>query len=435
MDSSLTGGSVPTFVTTVVTSRQIRAVRGLLGWSADELLSWIARLLFNRRDCASGKPCRKSKVGLRVRAVLETNRVEFLPQEGVRVRHPAISDDDAPDANRSLLAPLFERATRHSEPERITDFSDLRQILSKSITQDAYCRSPIYFAFTGRGNVWTVKCNNGYLILLPHPNIRNTLLAFFPFVSSASELTEQIEQLSNFSSFLTKYNEVLLARIPETIANEVLAGMNCAKAEVQHVDENKLDWVYPSYDVSVESLLTPQSAKLRIYGQKIRTFRKQGIEVITVKELAPRELRMAVARINISWIRTKLKSGTSFLDRGITTAELMAPYRALARLSEEMTSDIDGIFLKRENVYIAFSFWEKLRNWDTAPCFAAMTSSYEPGLSEYLHRCIAERVGDWYQYMCIGGSETASLDQFKRKFAPVRTYSLRTIRLRLRPTG
>jgi hypothetical protein len=110
----------------------------------------------------------------------------------------------------------------------------------------------------------------------------------------------------------------------------------------------------------------------------------------------------------------------------------MDPYRALARLSEEVTSDIDGIFLKRENAYIAFSFWEKLRNWHTVPCFAAMTSSYEPGLSEYLYSCIAERVEDRYRYMCIGGSETASLDQFKRKFAPVKTHSLRTIRLCLR---
>src|SRR5262249_53982589 len=154
-------------------------------------------------------------------------------------------------------------------------------------------------------------------------------------------------------------------------------------------------------------------AKLRKYRQKIKTFRKQGIKIITAKEVAPRELRMAVARINMSWIRTKLKKSTSLQDRGITTYELMDPYRSLARLSEELTSDIDGIFLQRENVYVAFSFWEKPRNCDTAPCFAAMTSSYEPGLSEYLYRCIAERLADQgYDRMCIGGSETASLDQF-----------------------
>src|SRR5215831_17059019 len=193
--------------------------------------------------------------------------------------------------------PLFERATRNGVPDKINDFSDLRKILSASITEDAYCRSPIYFAFTGRGKVWTVKCNNGCLILLPHPNIRNTMLVFFPFAYSASEFRKQIERLSDFSSFLEEYNDVLLARIPKTIADEVLAGRDCLKATVQHVDEKTLDWVYPSYDVCVESLLNPQGARLSIYRNKIRKFREQRIEVFTAKEIAPRERRMAIRQI------------------------------------------------------------------------------------------------------------------------------------------
>jgi hypothetical protein len=292
-----------------------------------------------------------------------------------------------------FLLPTIER---DDVPRRIKDFSELRQILSASRIKDVYCRSPIYFSFTGRGKVWTVKCNNGYLILLPHPNIRNTLLVFFPFLYSASEFPEQIERLINCSSFLTKYNEVLLARIPKTIADEVLAGMNCAKAKVQHVDEKKLDWVYPSYDLSVESLLNPQGAQLSIYRNKINKFRDQGIKEVTAKEVA-RERRMAVTQINKSWIRIKQKRGTTLRDQGISASDLIGPYRTLARLSEEVTSDIDGIFLKRENVFIAFSFWEKLRNSDTVPSFAAMTSSYEPGLSEYLYRCVAKRVKDQYR--------------------------------------
>ncbi len=173
--------------------------------------------------------------------------------------------------------------------------------------------------------------------------------------------------------------------------------------------------------------MNPQGATLSNYRNMIRRFRKQEIKVITAKEAPPCELQMAVEQVNRSWILTKQKRGTLLPDQDID--ELMAPYRALARASEDVTSDIDGIFLKRENAYIAFSFWEKLRNWDTVPCFAAMTSSYEPGLSEFLHRCTAEYVKDRYRYICFGGSETASLDRFKRKFAPVKTHTLRTMRL------
>jgi hypothetical protein len=322
---------------------------------------------------------------------------------------------------------------------RIGDFSDLRRILSASATKDAYCRSAIYFAFTGRGNVWTMKCNERHLILLRHPNIDDTLLVFFPFASSASELMEQIEQLSLFlkiersshsSSSLGTYSEVLLARIPEKIADKVLA-MDSAAATVQHINEEKLDWAYPSYDLCVKGLVKPQGPEFSIYRNKIRKFCTEGIEVITAKEVPPDEVRVAVRQINESWIRTKLKSGTSIGDQGLTAYELTDPYDALARLSEEVTSDIDGIFLKRDDAYIAFSLWERPRIGDTVPSFAAMTSSYEPGLSEYLHRCIADRVKDRYKYICIGGSETEGLDRFKRKFAPVNTHRLRTMRLLL----
>jgi len=37
--------------------------------------------------------------------------------------------------------------------------------------------------------------------------------------------------------------------------------------------------------------------------------------------------------------------------------------------------------------------------------------------------------------MCIGGSETAELDRFKRKLDPIRTQKLRTIRLSLLEKG
>jgi hypothetical protein len=261
-----------------------------------------------------------------------------------------------------------------------------------------------------------------------HPNITNTLLVFFPFVSGASELTEQINRLFHFSSSLSGYKEVLLARIEEKIAGQVLADEAHADA-LQPFDEKKLDWVYPSYDICVESLLNPLGPRFSIYRNKIGKFRKQGIEIIPASQMpSPREFCRAITSINKSWIQTKVDSGT-LLREDITESELKAPYRALIRASKTSTSDIDGIFLKKDNAYIAFSLWETPSIGDTAPSFASMTSSYEPGLSEYLYRCTAERVKDRYRYICVGGSETASLDRFKRKFGPAKTHTLRTLRL------
>jgi hypothetical protein len=318
------------------------------------------------------------------------------------------------------------------------DFANLRSILSASVTQDAYCRSPTYYDFTGRGKGWTLKCTGTdkdcYLILVPHPNIPNALLVFFPFVSTASELIDQIKRLGELRSFLSDYKQVLLARIEEKIAGEVLARNDRAALGLEHFEEKKLDWIYPSYDVCVESLLNPQGPQFSVYRNKISKFRKQGITVVSAREMGkkgPKEFCRAVLEVNKNWIRTKVKGG--ILSSGdVTESELKAPYRALIRASKTLKSDIDGIFLKREDAYIAFSLWETPSNWDTAPSFASMTSSYEPGLSEYLYRCTAERVKDRYRYICVGGSETASLDRFKRKFAPVKARTLRTIEFNVR---
>src|SRR5262249_3073626 len=87
-------------------------------------------------------------------------------------------------------------------PVEVSDFKKLREILSSSPTRDAYCRSALYYVFTGRGEVWTVKHRNNYLVLLRHPNVIDCLLVFFPFVSDAFDLVEQVKALCRCKSFL-----------------------------------------------------------------------------------------------------------------------------------------------------------------------------------------------------------------------------------------
>jgi transcriptional regulator with XRE-family HTH domain len=96
-----------------ITSRQIRAARGLVGWSQSDLAlsAGLSRSTIAAIEKESGNPTQD--IISRIRTVLESNRVEFLPQEGVRIRHPAISEDDAPDANRRLLDDIYFVASRY----------------------------------------------------------------------------------------------------------------------------------------------------------------------------------------------------------------------------------------------------------------------------------------------------------------------------------
>jgi transcriptional regulator with XRE-family HTH domain len=90
-----------------LTPRQIRAARGLVGWTQGDLAEAVGLSRSTIAGIENETANTTQDVITRVRQVLESNRVEFLSQEGVRVRHPAISEDDAPDANKRLLNDIY----------------------------------------------------------------------------------------------------------------------------------------------------------------------------------------------------------------------------------------------------------------------------------------------------------------------------------------
>jgi transcriptional regulator with XRE-family HTH domain len=93
--------------TFVITSRQIRAARGLIGWTQADLAE--AAGLSRSTIAGIEKDTANPTVDIvnRIRTVLENSQVEFLAQDGVRIRHPMIYQDDLPDANRRLLEDIY----------------------------------------------------------------------------------------------------------------------------------------------------------------------------------------------------------------------------------------------------------------------------------------------------------------------------------------
>jgi hypothetical protein len=108
----------------------------------------------------------------------------------------------------------------------------------------------------------------------------------------------------------------------------------------------------------------------------------------------------------------------------------MDPYQTLAKLKTTTELPIGGFLLKRGRTCIGLALWEYPRTGDIVPGLAALPSSYEKGLSEYIYYSIAKwLLREGYDRMCIGGSETAGLDHFKQKLDPIATRRLRTLRL------
>lgn len=98
--------------TVSITSRQIRAARGLVGWTQSDLAeaAGVSRGTIAAIEKETAKSNPTTEILERIRKVFEDSEVEFLPQEGVRVRHPTICEDDQPDANRRLLEDIYNVA-------------------------------------------------------------------------------------------------------------------------------------------------------------------------------------------------------------------------------------------------------------------------------------------------------------------------------------
>jgi transcriptional regulator with XRE-family HTH domain len=89
-----------------LTGAQIRAARGLVRWSAEELArrAKLGRITVTRAESASGKP-NLTKANIEaIRRALEAAGVEFIPENGggpgVRLRKTAeqgIAPDSAPE--------------------------------------------------------------------------------------------------------------------------------------------------------------------------------------------------------------------------------------------------------------------------------------------------------------------------------------------------
>jgi transcriptional regulator with XRE-family HTH domain len=96
--------------TFVITSRQIRAARGLIGWTQAHLAetAGVSRSTIAAIENDTANPTQDLLA--RIRVVFENNQVEFLPQEGVRFLQPLVSHDDLPGANHRLLDDIYVAA-------------------------------------------------------------------------------------------------------------------------------------------------------------------------------------------------------------------------------------------------------------------------------------------------------------------------------------
>ncbi len=316
---------------------------------------------------------------------------------------------------------------------KAANFSALRALLQASPSEDAYCRSVLYYAFTGRGSVRVIGRGSDAVIAMLHPNRPRSLLVFFPFADSAEAFLRQVGQLVEYRDCLEQF-DVYLARVPEEIVRRTFENRDKLFKSgwwLRRMTEETLDWVYPSHDVSLASLIEPQGGALTTYRKKLRKFDRRGVRLVSLADATADEVETAVKEVSLRWVETKCRQHNGRPDQRPVLNDLLDPYSSLAALNAVSAPDlrIEGFILKRGDEPLAFTFWEKPQTLtDTVACMAALPRSHETGLSEYLYCQIARTLtAQGYERMCIGGSETEGLDRFKRKLAPVASHVLYSV--------
>jgi hypothetical protein len=322
----------------------------------------------------------------------------------------------------------------------LEDIRFLRNMLLSSKSEDAYVRSPLYFAFTGRNGLWDLRIRSYKCIACIHPNDRTTLLLFIPFVYDESCFKQYLDDLTNtlkfgpsspLFKFFADFHHVHIARVPKAFLGlDPLGSCNLNPGFKIH-REDKLDWIFPSYDVLLERSAVPKGPELAAYRNKLNKYKNSGVSVAYFDDVPAQDRDAAICRISQRWAERKAAGGKHGCGPEFSVEDLKEPYEYLADLALNPAFSLNGIFLKRGGEFIAFWLWENNGSRKKAVAsVAALCASYEPGCAEYLHYQAARRLLELgYEEMCIGGSESEGLDAFKQKFCPIRKHELCTVKL------
>jgi hypothetical protein len=317
---------------------------------------------------------------------------------------------------------------------------NLSLILRSSRSADAYVRSPLYFAFTGRKGLLYLRLKSAEFIACIHPNDIATLLLFIPFVYDAPSFRSCLKTLthnlkagpkSSLFGLFALFDNVQIARVPKNLIDAGGLSDSSIERGCRLQREDKLDWTYPSYDVSLSRSVHPSGAQFAAYRNKLNKYSNRDVTAVPFTDVPGDERAAAILAISERWAENKVTEEWSRSKLDFSIDDLVEPYEYLSELALNPLFSVNGIFLKKSSKYIAFRLWEDNGNHgDAVASFAALSALHEPGCCEYLYYWAARRLLELgYKEMCIGGSESEGLDSFKQKFCPIRAHELYTVSL------
>ncbi|MCW2308850.1 DUF2156 domain-containing protein [Rhodobium gokarnense] len=288
----------------------------------------------------------------------------------------------------------------------------LSSILRHVERDDPFGRSAAYFAMTGRKGLWAYGDDETMMLVARHPN-RDDILLLFPPIGRdpAGLLARAVDDPLSLPS-----GRLELARF--STEDQALASRLGTMGVKEPHREKVLDWAYPVHVVSPKRIVEREGKPFVSFRGHINRAIRDGCRAEPIDLARHRD---DILRIIDRWADSRSDSDFSHDD-------LTGPTHSVLGLMDRTDLDIGGtISCDSHGAPIGFWLWEQVGNTAMSLVRAYLR---HPGNAEYGILSMAEQLSNAnIPEMCLGGSETADLDAFKRKMQPVRSIDLSTVAL------
>lgn len=280
---------------------------------------------------------------------------------------------------------------------------------SRTISQDPFARSPAYFAMTGRQGLWLYAKDDSAMLICRHPNREDRLLLFPP----AGQNRMGLLSLALRDPQLP-VGQMQLARVTSNEHGLATHLSGHSGLEIEDV----LDWAFPVHVVSTSAIVHREGGRFNNLRGHVNRAVRAGLTSAPLRVGAHGDqIRTVVER----WADQKARPGFSRDD-------LIGPTECCLRLMQRGLGKLGGVVVFDGVQAVGFWIWEETGRQTAASLVRVSIGQH--GAAEFGAAKAAEMLQErGITNFCLGGSETESLDAFKRKLAPVHSVELGTISL------